>query len=345
MYFENLVNNENIEIIACADLDFNKARLSANQFGIARACKVEEILSDTEIRLILNLTVPQAHAQVSLAAIESGKHLYSEKPLAIEKSDGYSILKAAARTGVMVGCAPDTFLGAGIQTSRMLLDEQVIGNPIAASAQFTSRGHEHWHPNPGFFYLRGGGPVFDMGPYYITALVVLLGPIIQVSSIAKRTRKERTSAIHPNKKFPVEVPTHVVGSLLFENGDTSSITMSFDLESERTQRLEIFGEHGTIRVPDPNTFGGPVMIKKTYDQWVEEPLRLLEGGRGLGVLEMASALREKRISRIDANLANHVLEVMHSLHDSSDLGKHITIQSSCPRPDPISTQGNRQTPS
>ena len=334
-YFDHLAVYDDIEVIACADIDADRARSAAERFSVPKACSVDDLLADYEVDLVLNLTVPQAHAQVSLAAIDAGKHVYSEKPLAVDRAEGAAIVRAAAERGVMAGCAPDTFLGAGIQTSRKLLDEGCIGKPVGAAASFTSPGHEHWHPNPGFYYLRGGGPVFDMGPYYLTALVVLLGPINRVSSSAKRTREVRIGDAHPGVEFPVEVPTHVTGSLDFANGATASITMSFDVWVSEAPRIEIFGTEGTMSVPDPNTFGGPVRVKEGRGQWSDMPLQFAEGGRGIGVAEMASAIREDRNSRIDAVLSNHVLDVMHALHESSDEGRHIDLQTTCARPKPL----------
>ncbi len=338
-YFEHLASYDDIDVIACADLDPDQAESAAERFGVLKACSVDELLADPEVDLVLNLTVPQAHAEVSLAAIHAGKHIYSEKPLAVERAEGAAIVRAAAERGVLAGCAPDTFLGAGIQTSRKLLDEGNIGTPIGAAASFTSPGHEHWHPNPGFYYLRGGGPVFDMGPYYLTALVVLLGPITRVCSSAMMPRDVRVSDAHPGVKFPVGVPTHVTGSLDFAAGATASITMSFDVWASEAPKIEIFGTRGTMSVPDPNTFGGMVRVKPSHGEWTEKPPQFREGGRGIGVAEMVSAIRSGRSSRIDAVLANHVLDAMHALHESSDEGRHIDLRSTCARPDPMPASG------
>ena len=333
-YFRHLPVYDHVRVVGCADMVQGRAAAAAGQYGIPRAYSVAEMLADPDVDLVVILTPPQAHVEVILAAIRAGKHVYSEKPLAIERADGADVLREAAERGVMVGCAPDTFLGAGIQTSRMVLDEGVIGEPIGASATFTSPGHEHWHPSPGFFYLRGGGPVFDMAPYYFTALVVLLGPIATVTGLARVTSEVRTTDIHPGVSFPVEVPTHVAGLLEFAAGPPATVTMSFDVWGTEAPRIEVYGASGTLSVPDPNNFGGPVRVKVGGGEWEEVPLRFTEGGRGIGVAEMASAIAESRPSRIDASLAYHVLDAMQALHESSDQGSPIRLDSACTRPAP-----------
>lgn len=332
-YFRHLPVYDHVRVVACADAAQGRAAAAAGQYGIPRACSVDEMLADPGVDLVLNLTPPQAHVDVILAAIRAGKHVYSEKPLAIERADGARIVREAAGRGVMVGCAPDTFLGAGIQTCRMLIDEGAIGAPVGAAASFTCPGHEQWHPNPGFYYLRGGGPVFDMGPYYLTALVTLLGPIDRVTGFATRPYDERTSDIHPGARFAVEVPTHVAGLLDFAAGPPATVTMSFDVWGSEAPRLEVYGTSGTLSVPDPNGFGGPVRVKVGGGEWEEAPLRFTEGGRGIGVAEMASAIQEGRPSRIDASLAYHVLDAMQALHESSDQGRHVKLESACTRPE------------
>ena len=336
-YFRHLPVYDHLQVLGCADVQYERAREAAERYSIPRACTPAEMLADPDIDLVINLTPPQTHVEVALAAIRAGKHVYSEKPLAIERAGGAQIVREAAEAGVMVGCAPDTFLGAGIQTSRMVLDEGVIGEPIGASASFTSPGHEHWHPNPGFFYLRGGGPVFDMAPYYFTALVVLLGPIASVTGLARVTSEVRTSDIHPGVSFPVEVPTHVAGLLEFASGPPATVTMSFDVWGSEAPRVEVYGTSGTLSVPDPNNFGGPVRVKVGNGEWEEVPLRFDEGGRGIGAAEMASAIAEGRPSRIDASLAYHVLDAMQALHESSNQAGPIRLASTCTRPTPRQT--------
>jgi predicted dehydrogenase len=342
-YFRGLSNHEGLHVAACSDIVMDRAVRAAEEFALPKACSVDDLLSDPEIDLAVNLTAPLAHAQVSLAAIRAGKHLYSEKPLAVEREDGEAIVRAAADQHVMVGCAPDTFLGGGIQTCRSLIDQGAIGRPIAATAFMLNHGHERWHPAPQFYYKQGGGPMFDMGPYYLTALVCLLGPVRRVSGAHGRGYDTRTITSQPlqGESVDVEVSTHVAGTMDFESGVIATIVTSFDVPATRlTHVLEVYGTEGTLSVPDPNTFGGPVMVRRRDDdEWKETPLAHGAGGRGLGVADMAGALRHKRRPRVHASLANHVLDVMHSFHDSSDTGRHIPLRTTCERPAPLLTDG------
>ena len=252
IYLENLTKAEKIELIGCADLHFESALEKANKFGIP-ALRVEEMLkSDAE--LIINLTVPGAHFQVCKDIVTAGKHVYVEKPLTIHREEALELLALADANGVLVGGAPDTFLGAGIQTCRQLIDEGVIGEPVAATAFMMCHGHENWHPNPDFYYQKGGGPLFDMGPYYLTTLVHLIGPVKKVSGSARLTFPERkiTSMPRNGEQIKVEVPTHVTGTLEFENGAIGTMITSFDVWGHGLPHLEIYGTEGSLRVPNPN---------------------------------------------------------------------------------------------
>jgi predicted dehydrogenase len=328
-----------LEVTACADIDMNRARARAEEFVIPKACTPEELFADPDIQIIVNLTVPQAHVQTDLAAIECGKNVHAEKPFALKRDDGRRILDAAAEKGVLVGCAPDTFLGGGLQTCRKLIDDGWIGQPVAATAFMMGHGPEGWHPNPDFFYKFGGGPLFDMGPYYITALVSLLGPVRRVTGSARASFPERiaTSQALFGHHISVDVPTHVAGVLDFESGPIATLVMSFDVWSHNLPRIEIYGSEGTLSVPDPNTFGGPVKIRRAgSDEWNEIPLTHSAGvGRGIGVADMAHALVYARPHRASGQLANHVLDVMDSLYDASDSGAHVIIQSHVERPAPL----------
>lgn len=334
-YFKNLEDLEELSIIACADIDLERARSIGKQFDVSKIYTVKELLNDKDIDLVVNLTVPKAHYEISREIIRSKKHLYSEKPLAIDRKEGNELINSAKEQGVLVGCAPDTFLGTGIQTGIKFINERVIGDPIAGSISMFTAGHERWHPSPGFFYLKGGGPVFDMGPYYLTALIAILGPVKMVSSLSKRTYDHRSSAIHTDMKFPVEIDTHVSGILEFHNGAIVSLTMSFDVWGSEMPRIEIYGTQGTISLPDPNQFDGPVKIKVGTSKWTENKLVNTGPGRGIGIIEMSAAIRENRYSRVDGSLANHVLDIMQSLEESSDSGSSINIGSSCKKPDPV----------
>jgi predicted dehydrogenase len=340
-YCDNVRSFEILHMTACADLLPERARARAKQFGIPLACSVERMLADPEVELILNLTTPEAHAPVTLAALEAGKHVYSEKPLAVHREDGRKTLELAARRGLRVGAAPDTFLGAGLQTCRTLLDGGQIGEPVAATAFMMGHGHESWHPDPEFYYRPGGGPMFDMGPYYLTALVSLLGPVRRVTGCARATFPERTitSAKKRGTKIRVEVPTHVAGLLEFESGAIGTIITSFDVWAARLPCIEIYGSEGSLAAPDPNSYGGPVYLKRREDEdWREVPLMTHsyeQNSRGLGAADLAAAAQSGRPHRASAEMAFHVLEIMHGFHDAAVYGKHWPLGSSCHRPDPL----------
>jgi predicted dehydrogenase len=314
-----------------------KAQAQAAQYAIPRACTVEELLADPEIEIVVNLTIPQAHYEVALAAVQAGKSVHSEKPLTVKRAEGKALLEAAEAKGVRVGGAPDTFLGGGIQTCRKLIDDGWIGQPIAATAFMLCHGHESWHPAPEFYYKVGGGPMFDMGPYYLTALVNLMGPVQAVSGSTRVTFPKRTITSQPlyGKVVDVEVPTHVVGVLDFASGAVGTIVTSFDVWSADVPRIEIYGTEGSLSVPDPNTFGGPVRVRRMgAKDWSEIPLThgYAENSRGIGVADMAYALRSGRPHRASGALAYHVLDIMHAIHDAADAGRRVTLDSTCERP-------------
>ncbi|GCE19858.1 Gfo/Idh/MocA family protein [Dictyobacter kobayashii] len=337
IYLEAGKHFENIEVAACADIDMNRARSQAAAYGIPRACTVEEILADPEIEIIVNLTIPKVHAEVALAAIEAGKSVYGEKPLAVNRAEGRQILAAARTKGVRVGSAPDTFLGGGLQTCRKLIDDGAIGEPVSVSAAMLCHGHENWHPDPEFYYQPGGGPLFDMGPYYLTALVSMLGPIRRVTGSARVTFPERVITSQPKngQKIQVKTPTHIAGVMDFASGAVGTLVTSFDVWAANIPLIEIYGTEGTLSVPDPNSFGGPVKIWTLKDrQWhdVELTHGYTENSRGLGVSDMAQALRSGRAHRANGELAYHVLDAMQAYLDASLENKHIELESSCERP-------------
>ncbi|MGQ9904699.1 MAG: Gfo/Idh/MocA family protein [Anaerolineae bacterium] len=329
-----------LEVTACADVIPDLAQAKAAEYGVPKACSPAELLADPDIEIVVNLTPPAAHAEIALQALEAGKSIYNEKPLAIEREDAQRMLQLAAEKHLRVGCAPDTFMGAGLQTCRKLIDDGAIGRPIAASAFMLGRGPEPWHPNPEFFYQRGGGPMFDMGPYYLTALVSLLGPVKRVTGATQISFPERVIGSGPKKgnKIAVEIPTHIVGVLEFAAGVVGTLTTSFDVWAHQLPRIEIYGAEGTLSVPDPNTFGGPVKLwRPEKKEWEEMPLLPLraENSRSLGVADMAYALRSGRPHRANGALAYHVLDLMHSIHDAAREGRHITVTSACERPAPM----------
>jgi predicted dehydrogenase len=329
-----------LEVVACADAIPELAKAKATEYGIPRTCTVDEILADPEIGIVLNLTPPAAHGEIALRALQAGKSIYNEKPLAIERSDAHRMLQIAKERNLRVGCAPDTFMGAGLQTCRKLIDDGAIGKPLGATAFMLGRGPEPWHPNPEFFYKAGGGPMFDMGPYYVTALVSLLGPVRRVTGSAQISFAERIIGSGPKKgnKIKVEIPTHIVGVMDFANGVVGNLITSFDVWACQLPRIEIYGSEGSLSVPDPNTFGGPVKLWKPETKaWEEVPLLPLraENSRSLGVADMAYALRSGRPHRASGQMAYHVLDVMHSIIDASYASKHIDMASTCERPAPL----------
>jgi predicted dehydrogenase len=327
-YFKNAANLPILEMVACADLDEDRARARAEEFGVPRALPVEDLLRDEAVDIVLNLTVPQAHAPLALQALENGKHTYAEKPLAIDREEGRKVLERAREKGLRVGCAPDTFLGAGIQTARKLLDEGAIGRPVAFTAFMLGRGPEHFHPNPEFFYQPGGGPMFDMGPYYVTALLNLLGPIKRITGSASIAIPERTigSGDRQGQQIQVNTPDHVTGTIEFESGAVGTIITSFAVTHgvyDRQFPILVYGTEGALKVPDPNGFDGPVQVRRTEDaDWQEAPHAFPTGyGRSVGLADMAHALRSGRPHRAGAEQAFTVLDVMQGFLDSSREGR------------------------
>jgi predicted dehydrogenase len=326
-----------VQVAACADLRPEAAQALAEAYGVPRVLTVAELLAAPDIEIVLNLTTPQGHGEVALAALAAGKSVYNEKPLALTRAEGQQMLALAAEKGLRIGGAPDTFLGGGLQTCRELIDAGAIGTPVAATAFMMSRGHEHWHPNPSFYYQQGGGPMFDMGPYYLTALVSLLGPVQRVTGATRITRTERTITSQPRygEVMHVEVPTHVTGLLDFAAGPIGTIITTFDVQASVLPWLEIYGTTGTLAAPDPNTFGGPVRLRLTGEsEWTEIPVTrpYTENSRGLGLADMAEGIRTGRDHRANGDLAYHVLDIMHAIHDASTAGQHVRLESTCVRP-------------
>jgi len=338
-YMEGCRRFDILRIAACADLDTARAQVRAAEYNIPRVLPVDALLTDPEIDLVINLTPPKAHAEIALGAIKGGKHIYNEKPLGITRAEGRAILDAASAAGVRVGCAPDTFLGGGLQTARKVLDDGWIGRPVAASAFIAGRGPEGWHPNPDFFYQRGGGPLFDMGPYYLTALIHLLGPVKRVTASAQKSFPERIAGSEGNRgrRIPVEVPTHVSGTLDFASGVVGTLIASFDVWAHELPRIEIYGSEGTLSVPDPNMFAGDVRVRR-FDQetWFRFPLtHPADIQRGIGPADMAHAIASGRPHRASGELAYHVLDIMESLEEASIRGQHIQLESTCAQPAPL----------
>lgn len=325
------------QITALADIDLARAKARAEEYGVAKATSVEDLLKDDSLDLVINLTIPSTHVAVSGQILESGKSVYSEKPLGTVREEAEPLLDLARTNNLRIGCAPDTFLGAGLQTSRKLIDDGWIGEPLGATAFMMSRGMEMWHPDPYFFYQPGAGPLFDVGVYYVTALIHLLGPVQKVASTAKTTFPERLVTSQPlfGTKIPVGTPTHISSLLSFESGAVGTLMASFDVWGSEVPRIEIYGSEGTLSVPDPNTFGGPVRVRRAgASEWSSVPFThgYTENSRGLGVADMAHALASGRKHRASGELAYHVLDIMQSILESAEAERTLTLSSRAERP-------------
>lgn len=330
-----------LETLAVSDLDRNLAEARAKEFNVPNVLTVDELINHPDIDVVVNLTVPNSHAPVSVQALKAGKHAYSEKPLATQLEDAKGLLELAS-SKTRLACAPSTFLGATVQTARKAIDDGLIGEPVAANAFMLHHGMEHWHPNPEFFYQPGGGPMFDMGPYYLTALVTLLGPAKRVSSSARISFKERLISSQPKagQTFTVNTPTHIAGTLEFTSGPIATLVTSFDVWHSELPKFEIYGSEGTLSLQAPNVFGGEVKVRKAKDDaWHTLPfvhsVTEMEQGWGLGLADLAVAIRDNRPHRASGEMAYHVLELMHAFLKSSQERKHIEIESTCERPEPL----------
>lgn len=335
-YLKAAKNFPDLAVVSCADALRSNAEQRGKEFGL-KVQDLDELFREERVDLILNLTTPQSHLAVSSQALEAGKHVYSEKPLALSLENAEVLLKSAQRHNVRLGCAPDTFLGGGQQTARKLIDDGAIGKPLGGTAFVLTPGPESWHPSPEFYYQTGGGPVFDMGPYYITALINLLGPVRRVTSIAKRGFEERLFGAGPRKgeKFRVEIFTHFNALLEFEQGAIISFHASFDVQGHSHLPIEIYGTNGSLQIPDPNYFGGQVRLLEKGGRWVDMPLThgFSDGNyRILGVAEMACAIRTSRPHRASDEIALHTVEVMEAIVLGGESGRPIPIHSHCERP-------------
>jgi predicted dehydrogenase len=333
-----------LDCVAVADMFPERAKARAEEFGVPRACSMEELLADPEIQIVVNLTTPQSHTPVNLAALEAGKNVYTEKPFAVAREDGARVIAAAGEKELRVGCAPGTFLGGGLQTCRKLIDDGVIGRPVAASAFMMSHGHESWHPDPAYYYKLGAGPMFDMGPYYLTALTTLLGPVKRISGLTGIQIGERTITSQPKygEKITVETPDHVTGLLEFASGAIGTIITTFATWHSQLPRIEIYGTEATLSVPDPNTLGGPVAIAYPGKrEFVDVPLTHGHADRvnmwGIGVVDMAYAILENRPHRATGRQAFHVLDLMNGFLESNTRSAFYETVSSMERPAPLPT--------
>lgn len=355
IYFKNIKGFAGVKITACGSLNMDESRAKASEYGLSRVMTPDEIIAAADIDAVLNLTIPAAHACISLAALEAGKHVYSEKPFVTDLDDGRRILELAAAKGLMVGNAPDTFFGGRWQTLRKLLDSGIIGQPHSVSAFVPTGGVERHHPNPDFYYSKGGGPLLDLGPYYLAAMVFCLGPIGRVAGLGRKREASRMIENGPRhgQMMPVEVDTHCLSLIEFENGVTGQMMVSFDVWESETPRLEIYGSEGTLCIPDPdpgdgaNIFQGQVWVRtRNTARWTMRPRpnapvdwQVAENthglnldARGVGLADLAMAVREGREPRASGTLGLHLCEVMEGMLQSPRLGRFVEIESTCARP-------------
>ncbi|MCF7929418.1 MAG: Gfo/Idh/MocA family oxidoreductase [Spirochaetales bacterium] len=362
VYIQNVQKWPVMEIAACADQMDGRAEEKAKQYGIPKACSVQEVIDDKNIDVVLNLTTPQSHAEICLAALNAGKHAFTEKPLAVHIEDGKKMVETAKKKNLFLGSAPDTFLGGRLQTARKLIDDGWIGEPIAATAFCAFHGHEVWHPDPEFLYQEGAGPMLDMGVYYMTALVSLLGPVGSVVGNSKRYFDKRTITSEPKygQTIDVDIDTHITGVMEFQNNVSATIMMSFDVWDPTLPRIEIYGKEGTLYLSEddpyggPNIFGGKVQLRRGADSdWVGFPteiprkecrspfdeIPLLYGytgnSRGIGLADMVYAIRSGRKNRANGEMAYHVLETMYGFLESSKKAAYYKLNSTCEKPQPL----------
>ena len=364
-YFRAEKYFNNIKIIKCADINHISAIKCAKKYKI-KALSVKELLKDKEVEIILNLTIPKAHYQVAKLALTNDKHIYSEKPLAINFKDGKDLLKLSKKKKLYIGNAPDTFLGGGIQKSKELVDKKVIGKVHLGNAFFAFPGVQSYHPNPEpWFAKKEGGPVIDMGPYYLTALVNLLGPAKKVSGSIVKGVKKRTIGIGPrkNKTFKVECPTTYLSTITFQNETVVRLTLSFDVIAHQKNHIELYGDRGSMIVPDPNMFGGSVYLcKKLGGKWKEyKTNKMLLGKinirsqssranesstnanyRGVGLAEMSYSIENKKVNKCNGELSLHVLDIIQSTMKACKTGTAQSIKTTCKKPQPFSLKEIRK---
>jgi predicted dehydrogenase len=318
-YLRNMTAFGDLRVVFCADLDSDRARAQAAKFGVPGAGPTAQALASPDVELVVNLTIPAAHAEVTSAALAAGKHVWSEKPLALDVATGQRLLDEAARAGLRIGCAPDTVLGAGLQSARRLIESGAIGVPQTALMLMQGPGPEGWHPDPAFLFQRGAGPLFDMGPYYLSTLAMLFGPAQRVAAVGRRGRDTRVIGSGPKQgtAFKVDVPTHVSALIEYAQGQAATVVLSFDSPLRRHGFIEITGTEATLATPDPNQFSGIVRTRTAVeDDWTPVPSTGAADGRGLGVLDMARGVRDGVPHRASGEIGLHVLEIMEAIERS-----------------------------
>jgi predicted dehydrogenase len=336
-YLENLTSFPDVRVVIVGDLDPARAQAQAEKYEVPESGDSDAVLSHTDVELVVNLTIPAVHAQVSSQAIAAGKHVWSEKPISVDRDSGRALLKSADSAGLLVGVAPDTVLGQGVQTARRAIARGDIGEPLSAQTVMQYPGPDIFHPNPEFLFAKGAGPLFDIGPYYLTALVHVFGPLARVAAVGSRSRPTRTVQVGDRKgtTFPVEVPTHVSTIAQFASGGVSQSVFSFESPLARMGVVEITGTEGTLVVPDPNQFTGDVKITRapTYEairqeaQWETLPLTGALAGRGTGVLDLARCVRSGSKPLASGALGFHILDAMMAIEEAVTTGHTVDIHS------------------
>jgi predicted dehydrogenase len=320
-YLGNLTSFPDLRVLFCADIDLGRAKEQAARYGVPGAGTVAEALRQPEVELVVNLTIPAAHAEVTAVALAGGKHVWTEKPLAVDAASGQALVAEADQAGLRLGCAPDTVLGAGLQTARRLMAEGAIGEPQTALALMRSSGPEQWHPDPEFLYKRGAGPLFDIGPYYLSTLATIFGPAEQVLASGRRRQETRVIGSGPKAgtEFRVEVPTYVSAMIEYAKGTVATVVFSFDAPSRRDPFIEVTGTEASMELTDPNHFDGEIRLRPAGadpGDWQVLPTAGAADGRGLGVLDMARAIRGGGSPRASGELGLHVLETMEAIDRS-----------------------------
>lgn len=337
-YAENAPAFDRFEIVACADRDPLRSEALAAAHGLT-ATTVEELVSCADVDVVLNLTPPEVHAEVTVAALEGGKHVYSEKPLAMSASAAAELLAVADRHGLRVGCAPDVFLGGAFQEARALIDRGAIGRPLGVSATMLAGGQEAWHPDPDIFFRDGAGPLLDMGPYYLTAIVALLGPVVRVAGLSSTFVAERTIEIGPRRgeRFVAETPTHTTAALELGSGATATLLATFEAPSHYSSTFLVLGSEGTLLLPDPNMFGETIRLRGGRGDWQVHPYRSrgAREARGIGLQDLVDAIAADREPRASGRLALHVIDVARSILAAADSGRTLEVGSTVERPDPL----------
>lgn len=328
-YLDNLTTFPDVEVLFIADIDLARAKEQAEKYGVPGSGTTEQLLAHDHIEIVVNLTIPAAHVDVAMLALAAGKNVWTEKPFALDRESGKALLAEAARLGLRVSTAPDTFLGAGLQTGKRLIESGRIGAPLTALALFQNAGPEPWHPNPDFYYVQGGGPLFDMGPYYITTLVQNLGPVKRVAATSSVSKQSRVigSGARAGVEIPVEVATHISALIQFEGGASAQCIFSFQSALPRTGLVEFAGADGTLVFPDPNMFEGDLELWADAAKEAQIIPTTSTVGRGTGVVELARAIRAGVTERASGEQGYHVLDVMVSMIEAAESGEFVTVES------------------